>query len=89
MNSGSTISVSSVSRHSSRSMIVSTTARLMTFDTTVPERRGDRLLRADHVVVEARLERAGLRAGEERERHALHVVEQGDAQVVDEPLADP
>ena len=36
MNSGSTISVSTVSRHSSRNMIVSTTARLMTFETTVP-----------------------------------------------------
>ncbi len=32
--------------------------------------------------------RAGLRAGEERDRHALHVVEQRDPQVVDEAFAD-
>ena len=51
------------------------------------ERRRDRLLRADHVVVQPGLQRAGLRAGEERERHALHVVEQRDPQVVDEALA--
>ena len=36
MNAGSTINVRSVSRQSSFSMIVSTTARLMTFETTVP-----------------------------------------------------
>ena len=52
------------------------------------ERVGDRLLRADDVVVQPRLERTGLRAGEERDRHALHVVEERDAQVVDESLAD-
>ena len=60
----------------------------MTFCKTVAERVGDRLLRADDVVVQPRLECARLRAGEERDRHVLHVVEQLDAQVVDEPLAD-
>ena len=45
-------------------------------------------LGADHVVVEAADERAGLHAGEERHPHALHVVVQGHAQVEDEPLAD-
>ncbi len=49
----------------------------------------DRLLRADHVPVEPADQRAGLRAGEERQGLALHVVEDLGAQVVDEALADP
>jgi hypothetical protein len=52
------------------------------------EGRCDRLLRTDHVVVEPRLQRTGLRAREEGEGHPLHVVEECDAQVVDESLAD-
>ena len=48
----------------------------------------DRLLRADDVVVQPRLQCSRLRAGEEGDRHALHVVEQLHAQVVDQPLAD-
>ena len=61
----------------------------MTFDDDRAERAGERPLRADHVVVQAADERAGLGAGEERDRAALHVVEELGAQVVDEPLADP
>src|SRR5680860_1509879 len=49
---------------------------------------GDRLLGADHVVVEAREQRPRLRAGEERDRQPLHVVEELDPHVVDEALAD-
>ena len=52
------------------------------------ERARDRALGADHVVVEPADERAGLRPGEERDRHALDLVEQRDAQVVDQALAD-
>ena len=52
------------------------------------ERAGERPLRADHVVVQPADERAGLGAGEEGDGHALHVVEQRHAQVVDEALAD-
>ena len=53
------------------------------------EHVGERLLGADHVVVEAAHEGAGLGAREERDRHALHVVEDLRAHVVDEALADP
>ena len=35
------------------------------------------------------IERAGLGAGEERDRHPLHVVEDLGAHVVDQALADP
>ena len=49
--------------------------------------RGDRLLRADDVVVQAGLQRAGLRTREESDRHALHVVEERHPQVVDQALA--
>jgi hypothetical protein len=46
------------------------------------------LLGADHVVVEPADQGAGAGPGEERHRHALHVVEDGGAQVQDEPFAD-
>lgn len=52
------------------------------------ERAGDSGLRADHVVVESADQRTGLGAGEEADRHPLHLVEQGDAQVVDESFTD-
>ena len=52
------------------------------------QRRGERLLGADHVVVEPADQRAGLGAGEEGQRHPLHVVEHPGAQVEDETLAD-
>ena len=55
----------------------------------VRQGRGEGLLRAEHVAVEPLDERAGLGAAEERERHPLHVVEDGGAQVVDQALADP
>ena len=60
----------------------------MTLETTAGQRRGERLLGADDVVVEPADERAGLGAGEERDRHPLHVVEHLGAQVVDQALAD-
>ena len=69
-------------------MIVSTTARLMTFETTVPSVVVTACCAPITSLFEPRLQRAGLRAGEERERHPLHVVEERDAQVVDEALAD-
>ena len=53
------------------------------------EHVGEGLLGAGHVVVEAAHQGAGLRAREEGERHALHVVEHLRAHVVDEALADP
>ena len=49
---------------------------------------GERLLGADDVVVEPADQRAGLGAREERQRHALDVVEDPGAHVVDEALAD-
>ncbi len=45
-------------------------------------------LGADHVVVETGDERARAGAGEERDRHPLHVVEDGGPQVEDEFLAE-
>ena len=53
------------------------------------QRRGERPLGADHVVVQPADERAGVGAGEERDRHALHVLEHSPAQVEDEALAEP
>ena len=60
MNSGSTSKVSRVRPQLSRSMIVSGDDELHGVLHDVAERGGDRLLRADHVVVEAGLESAGL-----------------------------
>ena len=48
----------------------------------------DVLLRPDDIGVQPRDQRTGLSPGEERDRHALHLGEQGDAQVVDEALTD-
>ena len=53
------------------------------------ERAGDRVLRADHVTVEAAGQRAGLGTCKERDRHALDLAEQRHAQVVDQALTDP
>ena len=80
---------SSVSRHSSTAMAMRVVTRVMTLDDDRAERAGERPLGADDVVVQAADQGAGLRAGEEGDRHALHVVEQPDAQVEDEALADP
>ena len=51
-------------------------------------RRADGVLGVEHVVGQPAHERPGLRAGEERHRHALHVGVQLDPQVVDDALAD-
>ena len=53
-----------------------------------PDRVGHRLLGTDDVVVEPRHEGARLCAGEEGDRHALHVVEQRDPHVVDQAFTD-
>ena len=53
MNTGSTTSARSVSRHSRRSMAASVVASTITFDTTVPSVPVTRPLGADHVVVHA------------------------------------
>ena len=45
---------------------------------------GEGPLRADHIVVETADERAGLSAGEESQRHALHVIEQTHPQIEDQ-----
>ena len=50
--------------------------------------RAHRGLRADDVGTHAVEQRAGLRAGEERERQLLAALEHGHAQVEDEPFAD-
>lgn len=52
------------------------------------ERVAERSLRADHVVVEPADEGAGAGPREEGHRHALHVVEDGGAQVEDQTLAE-
>ena len=48
----------------------------------------DRVLRADHVVVEAAHQLARLGVGEEAQGHALEVRVEGDAQIVDHAFAD-
>ena len=88
MNSGSTTSASRVSRHSRASIASERGDQHDDVADDAAERAGDGVLRADDVVVEPAGERAGLRAGEERDRHPLHLGEQGDAQVVDQALAD-
>ena len=82
-------SVSSVSFHSSANMIDERHRDPDDVRDDGAERARHRLLRADDVAVEPGLQRAGLRAGEERDRHVLHVVEQRDAQVADQAFADP
>ena len=56
--------------------------------TTPDKRRGERPLRADDVVVQPAHQRAGVGAGEEGDRHALHVLEHPAAQVEDQALAE-
>ena len=70
-------------------MKVSVTTSVMTFETTVPSVLVTACCAPITSLLSRRLQRAGLGAGEERDRHALHVVEQRDPQVVDEALADP
>ena len=52
------------------------------------ERPGHRGLSTDDIVVQAADQRTGLRAGEERDRHALHLGKERHAQVVDQTLTD-
>ncbi len=52
------------------------------------QRRRERPLGADHVVVQPADERAGVGSGEERDRHALHVLEHPSSQVEDESFAE-
>ena len=52
------------------------------------QRRGERALGADDVVVEPADQRTRAGAGEERDRHPLHVREHAAAQVEDEVLAE-
>ena len=52
------------------------------------ERRRERALGADDVVVQAADEGAGVGAREERDRHRLDVLEHAPAQVEDQPLAE-
>ena len=85
---GRTTSASSVSRHSSAIIAASVVTRTTMLLTTLPSVRRDGGLRTDHVVVEAADQRAGLRAREEGDRHPLDLVEQRDAQVVDQALTD-
>ncbi len=54
----------------------------------VDQRAGDRVLRADHIVVEARHQLAGLGVGEKAQRLALHVRVKLLAQVVDDAFTD-
>ena len=53
------------------------------------QRRGERTLRTDDVVVEPTHEGAGVGAVEEGDRHGLHVVEHRSTQVEDDPFAEP
>ena len=88
-NTGSSTSASSVICHDRPSITASVSTSVMTLLTT-----------PDSVQVKARWapitslfepadEGAGAGAGEEGDRHALHVAEHGPAQVEDQPLADP
>ena len=58
-------------------MIASVLTSVTTLETMSDDGAGDGPLRADHVVVQARHQLAGLGVGEEAQRHALHVAEQG------------
>ena len=88
MNSGSTTSASSVSRHSSASIVSSVVTSTTTLLTTLPSV----LVTAVWAPTTSLLRRLVIapvwRAGEERHRHPLHLGEQRPPQVVDQPLAD-
>ena len=88
-SSGNSARQSSVTCQLSASIVMPTTTTAMLLATVLDRVRGERALGADHVVVEPGDQRAGLRAGEERERLALHVAEHLGAQVEDQSLADP
>ena len=86
-NAGSRTRLSRVSCQDMLSIAASTNTMVSELLTTFCSVDGERLLRAEHVAVEPLHQRAGLGAAEERERHALHVVEDRGAQVEDQALA--
>ena len=77
-----------VSRHSSAAIAARVVTSTTTLLTMLPSVLVTAVLRADDVVVQPAGERAGLGAGEERDRHALHLGEQRHPQVVDDALTD-
>ena len=79
---------SSVTCQDSASIATPTTTTLIMLETVLRQGRRERPLRADHVVVEPGHQRTGLGAGEERQRHPLHVREDRGAEVEDQPLPD-
>ncbi len=87
-NSGISTSDSSVICHEILSMTTSVSVSVTMLVTTPEKRVGEGALRADHVVAEPADQCAGAGAGEERDRHPLHVVEHRGAQVEDQALAD-
>ena len=87
-NTGRITTASKVSRHSSPSHDDQGPDQGDDVGHHRAERAGEGPLGSDHVVVEPANEGAGLGAGEEGQRHALHVVEQPQPQVEDQALAD-
>ena len=88
-NSGSITSDSAVICHDRENITAARQHQAHDVRDQPGQRRGERLLGAEHVVVQAADQRAGLRPGEERQRHPLHVVEHRRAHVEDQALADP
>ena len=72
----------------SANIAMPTTTTETELETVLDSVGGERALGADHVVVEPRDQGAGLGAGEEGQRLALHVAEDPGAEVEDQALAD-
>ena len=81
--------MSSVRRHSSASMNAIVTTTDTTLENTVPSVLVTACCAPITSLFIRDISDAGLRAGEERQRLVLHVVEQRGAHVEDEALADP
>ncbi len=80
--------MSRVSRHSSPNITASVTTSVMMFWTTVPMVLVTACCAPITSLFMRLVERAGLGAGEERDRQPLHVVEQRDPHVVDQTFTD-
>ncbi len=87
-NTGSRIRATSVICHEMLSITTSVRVKRHEIADNAGQRVAEGTLRTEHVAVEPAHQRTGTRAGEEGDRHALHVVEDRRTQVEDEPFAD-
>ena len=70
-------------------MAISVSINETTFPTTPDSVSREGPLRADHIVVQPADQRPGPGPGEERDRHLQDMIENGSAQIQDQPFTDP